>query len=54
VGPERLVFGSDSTLIDPGVTLGAVRAARLDAEEERRVFHANAIEIFGDRVVPRT
>lgn len=46
IGPEKLLFGSDSTLIDPAVTLGALRAAGLSPEEERLVMSANAISLF--------
>lgn len=46
IGPERMLFGSDSTLIDPAVTLGAVRAAGLSADEERLVMWQNATELF--------
>lgn len=47
VGPERLLFGSDSTLIDPALSVGAFRAADLDATEERLIMHANAERLFG-------
>ncbi len=46
IGPERLMFGSDATLIHPAVTLGAVRAARLSAAEEELVMWRNAAAIF--------
>ncbi|WP_053202089.1 amidohydrolase family protein [Jiangella muralis] len=47
VGPERLMFGSDATLIHPAVTLGAIRAAELSAAEEELVMWRNAAEVFG-------
>ncbi|MBB5789063.1 amidohydrolase family protein [Jiangella mangrovi] len=46
IGPERLMFGSDSTLIHPAVTLGAVRASGLSAAEEELVMWRNATEVF--------
>jgi len=46
VGPERLMFGSDATLIHPAVTLGAVRAAELSPAEEDLVMWRNATEVF--------
>ena len=46
IGHGRLVFGTDATLIDPSVTLGAVEAAGLDPEEWDAVMRANAISLF--------
>lgn len=46
VGPGRLLFGSDSTLIDPALAIGAVRAAGLDENEEEAVMHGNAELLF--------
>jgi predicted TIM-barrel fold metal-dependent hydrolase len=46
IGPERLMFGSDSTLIHPAVTLGAVRAAGLSTVEEELVMWRNATDVF--------
>lgn len=45
--PHRLLFGSDSTLIDPGVTLGAIDAACLSEEEQRLIMFENARDLFG-------
>ncbi|PZF82925.1 amidohydrolase family protein [Jiangella anatolica] len=47
IGPERLMFGSDATLIHPAVTLGAIRAAELSPVEEELVMWRNAAELFG-------
>lgn len=47
VGPERLLFGSDSTLIDPALSIGAFRAAGLDEQEEELIMHRNAERLFG-------
>jgi len=46
VDPRRMLFGSDSTLTDPGVTLGALHAARLSQEEERLIMSENAAQLF--------
>lgn len=46
VGAERLMFGSDATLIHPAVTLGAVRATDVSAAEEELVMWRNATEVF--------
>lgn len=46
VGPERFLLGTDSTLIDPSYAIGAIRAARLDAHEERLIMSENALSLF--------
>ncbi|TDD68327.1 metal-dependent hydrolase [Jiangella aurantiaca] len=46
IGPERLMFGSDATLIHPAVTLGAIRAAELSAAEKELVMWRNAVDVF--------
>ena len=46
IDPSRMLFGSDSTLIDPGLAIGAFRAARLSADEQRLVMHENAERLF--------
>lgn len=46
VGAHRLLFGSDATLIDPSVTLGAVLAAGLDAAERCAVMGENAARLY--------
>lgn len=47
VDARRMLFGTDSTLIDPGLAIGAFRAAELDAETERLVMADNATALFG-------
>lgn len=47
VGPRRMLFGTDSTLIDPGVAIGSMKAAGLSADEERLIMYENAIDVFG-------
>lgn len=47
VGPEKLMFGSDSTLIDPALAVGSFRAAQLSARETELVMHRNAAALFG-------
>ena len=46
IDPRRMLFGSDSTLIDPGFALGSFQAARLTADEERLIMHENAQSLF--------
>src|SRR5690625_6676240 len=47
VGPERLLFGSDSTLVDPALAVGAFRAAGLDAHERQLSMRRNAERLLG-------
>lgn len=47
VPPEQLLFGTDSTLIDPAVSLGMVADAGLDARELDLMMWRNAAELFG-------
>ncbi|MEU4498278.1 amidohydrolase family protein [Streptomyces sp. NPDC023998] len=44
---ERLLFGTDSTLIDPCVALGVVRDAGFAPAELERVLWRNAVDLFG-------
>ncbi|GAA1756180.1 amidohydrolase family protein [Nonomuraea bangladeshensis] len=46
VDPERLLFGTDSTLIDPASAFGAVAAAGLDEETAELVAWRNAVRLF--------
>ncbi|MEU6062672.1 amidohydrolase family protein [Streptomyces sp. NPDC047097] len=43
---ERMLFGTDATLIDPCVSLGVIRDAGFTAEERERVLWRNAAELF--------
>jgi predicted TIM-barrel fold metal-dependent hydrolase len=46
VDMRRLLFGTDSTLIDPAAAFGAVLAADLTGEVAERVAWRNAAELF--------
>lgn len=50
VDAHRVLFGTDSTLIDPGLAVGAFRAARLSPEVDRLVMSENAIALFGPQI----
>jgi len=55
VGPDRVLFGSDLDLINPGFILGMVRDARLSDEEKEKLLHENAEALFVPRrPVPRS
>ncbi len=47
VGAERLLFGSDLTLLDPGYTLGLVTGAEIGEAEKRMILYDNAKRLFG-------
>ncbi|GAA1670272.1 hypothetical protein GCM10009745_10930 [Kribbella yunnanensis] len=46
IGPTRLMFGTDATLIDPSVALGALTAAALTPTEAEAVHWQNASTLF--------
>ncbi|MBU0610714.1 MAG: amidohydrolase family protein [Armatimonadetes bacterium] len=47
VGAERLLFGSDLTLLDPGYTLGLATGAEIGEAEKRMILYGNAKRLFG-------
>jgi len=47
LGPERLLFGSDQTLLSLGASIGLYMDAGLSADERRLVLSGNARRIFG-------
>ncbi|MEU5879902.1 amidohydrolase family protein [Spirillospora sp. NPDC047279] len=47
VDPRQLLFGTDSTLIDPASAFGAVAAANLTGEVAEQVAWRNAADLFG-------
>ncbi len=46
IGPTRLMFGTDATLIDPSVALGALTAAALTPTEAQAIHWQNAKTLF--------
>ncbi len=46
IGPDRLMFGTDATLIDPSVALGALTAAALSPTESDAIRWQNAHSLF--------
>jgi predicted TIM-barrel fold metal-dependent hydrolase len=46
-GVEKILFGSDQLLIDPGYVLGAYQDARLTAEEWEQIAWRNPCRLFG-------
>jgi len=46
-GPGKVVFGSDFTLINPGIMLGSVRELDISDHEMGLILYGNAAGIFG-------
>ena len=46
LGKERVLFGTDTTLLNPARMLGLVEESRLTAEEKEFIFHRNAERVF--------
>ena len=51
VGPERVLLGTDSTLLNPAWMLGAFASARLTQAESKLVYRENALRVFGERLL---
>ena len=46
IGAERVMFGSDMTLLNPSWTLGMVESAGLSAEKKELILYGNASRLF--------
>jgi predicted TIM-barrel fold metal-dependent hydrolase len=46
VGAQRVLFGTDTTLFDPGWALGKVEAAELNKQERQMILYQNAMDLF--------
>jgi uncharacterized protein len=51
-GIDRLVFGTDLTLIHPAVAIGMFESARLTDAERQKVYYTNAIKIYPKLLAP--
>lgn len=47
LGPDRVLFGSDQTLLSVGYAIGGYMDAGMNETERRKVLHENARTIFG-------
>lgn len=47
VGAERLLFGTDLTLLEPGYTLGLVTGAEIGEREKRMILYGNGKRLMG-------
>lgn len=41
IGPDRILFGSDFTINDPGTVIARIRNSFLSEEEKRKIFSGN-------------
>lgn len=46
-GAEKVLFGSDLTMLDPRINLGRVLTAKIDIEAKRKILGLNAYRLFG-------
>jgi predicted TIM-barrel fold metal-dependent hydrolase len=46
MGVDRVLFGSDYPVVDPGGALEAVAALGFTAEEQRAILYGNAAELL--------
>ncbi len=46
-GPEKICFGSDSDLLDPGFTAGMYESAGLSDKQQRMIYWENAARLLG-------
>jgi len=54
VGIDRILFGSDFPLVLPSEAVEDVRGLGFSLEEERKIFHDNATELFNLKVLETT
>jgi predicted TIM-barrel fold metal-dependent hydrolase len=47
LGPERVLFGTDQTLLSVGASVGLYRDAAMTPAEAELVLYGNARRIFG-------
>ena len=46
-GADRVLFGSDFTLIDPAYIIGEVEEADLSAADRQKIYFSNSAKLFG-------
>lgn len=46
VGGDKILFGSDLTMLDPRINLSRVLMAKIDLEDKRKIFGLNACNVF--------
>ncbi len=45
-GGDRLLFGTDMTLLDPGPIVGSIESAELTDRQKEDIFYNNALKVF--------
>ena len=46
LGADRVLFGSDMTLLDPAIAAGMVMSSEISDEQKEKVFYKNALALF--------
>ncbi len=46
-GADKVLFGSDLTMLDPRINLGRVLMAKIDLEDKGKILGSNACRVFG-------
>lgn len=46
IGAERVLFGSDMTLLDPAIAIGMVMSSEISDVDKEKVFYKNALKLF--------
>ena len=49
-GPDRILFGTDSTYLSPGAQLAKIALADISDHAKKGILAANAHKLFGDSV----
>jgi len=50
IGAQRIVFGSDSTLINPTFIIGMVIESDISKEEKEKIFYLNAKDLLSGKL----
>ena len=50
IGADRILWGSDATVIEPAAMLGVLQMADLTDAERRQIAYANALRVYGERL----
>jgi len=46
IGVERVLYGSDLTLLNPAMSIGLVMSAEISDEDRDKIFYHNALKVF--------
>jgi predicted TIM-barrel fold metal-dependent hydrolase len=50
-GADKVLFGSDLTMLDPRINLSRVLMAKIDLETKRKILGLNACRLFGQKII---